>query len=85
MNKETKESSIIKKFDNYNNTDVANIEYPLTEALRNDPNCIVGIPTSYGDKPLTKREYDKRLDKLINFNFGKTKGLRKIINYFFNF
>ena len=86
-----KEESSIDRIirEDYGVDDVVNAEYPSSERLRNDPNAIVAIPRlwlygmfSKGDKPTTKREYNSKLDKLLNFNFGKDKGLKKIINYF---
>jgi hypothetical protein len=45
---------------------------------------IANADYSAGDKYLAKirKEYDKMLDRVLNFNFGKEKGLKRVLNYF---
>jgi hypothetical protein len=70
-----KEESVIEKIlrERLGIMDVINAEYPSSENLRNNPDAIVAVPLLWkygiyreGDKPTTKREYDKMIDEVIN-------------------
>jgi hypothetical protein len=52
------------------NVSTINMDSPYTAQSRTDPNCVVGVYETNGEK-IRLGQYDKELDKIINLNFEK--------------